>query len=57
MCAVSTTTAPPREWPMRIMGGSLGQESWLAVECRMNERSEASVGRVRSRGSVGGEVV
>ena len=50
-------TAPPRECPIRRMGGRIGQESLVEVELRTKRRSEARVGRVRSRGVDGEDVV
>lgn len=50
-------TAPPSEWPIRRMGGSVGQESLMAVALRTNRRSEARVERLRSRNVDGGFVV
>jgi hypothetical protein len=48
--ATSVTTAPPREWPIRRIGGVVGQENFVAVEFRMNCRSAARVVKVRSCG-------
>lgn len=50
-------TAPPREWPIKRMGGFGDQESLVAVEERMKRRSAERVSRVRSRGVEGDEVV
>lgn len=47
--ATWVTTAPPRECPMRSIGGELDQESLVAVAVRTKRRSAARVGSVRSR--------
>lgn len=46
--ASSVTTAPPREWPTRRIGGREGQWRVDLVRVRMVRRSRARVGRVRS---------
>ena len=50
-------TAPPRECPMRRIGGGLDHESLVAVAVRTKRRSVARVGSVRSRDVDGLEVV
>lgn len=55
--AMWVITAPPREWPIRRIGGREDKESFFAVDSRTKRRSEESVGRVRSSGVVGEEVV
>ena len=48
MWAVCVTTAPPREWPIRMMGGGVGRLSLGSVWVRMWTRSALRVSSDRS---------
>jgi hypothetical protein len=52
--ATSVTTAPPREWPMRINGGISFQLIWFLVFSNTVRKSALNVSRLRSNTSGSG---